>query len=163
MSGSAGSLYDIEVKGIKGETQTLAQYKDKVLLIVNTATGCGFAPQFEGLQKLHDDYAERGFAVLGFPCSQFGNQERDSDSEIAEVCKLDFGVSFPLFSKVNVNGEDAHPLFKRLTHEARGLLGSRSIKWNFTKFLIDRDGTVVKRYGSTDVPASIESDIQKLL
>lgn len=157
------SLYDIEVKTIKGEVQTLASYKGQVLLIVNTATGCGFAPQFRGLQMLHDTYKEQGFAVLGFPCSQFANQEPGSDSEVAETCELQFGVSFPLFSKVNVNGSDAHPLFKLLTAEARGVLGTKLIKWNFTKFLIDCNGKAVKRYGSTDEPASIESDIQRLL
>ncbi|WP_168119840.1 glutathione peroxidase [Paenibacillus sp. HB172176] len=157
------SIYDIVVKTITGEEQTLEPYKGKVMLIVNTATGCGFAPQFGGLQKLHDDYKDQGFAVLGFPCSQFGNQEPGTDSEVAQSCQLNFGVSFPLFSKINVNGKDAHPLFKLLTNEARGVLGSKSIKWNFTKFLVDREGNVVKRFGSTDEPAQIESHVKELL
>ncbi|GKU76141.1 glutathione peroxidase [Paenibacillus sp. L3-i20] len=157
------SIYDIEVKTIRGEVQTLAPYRDQVLLIVNTATGCGFAPQFKGLQKLHDDYNDRGFAVLGFPCAQFGNQEKGSDSEVAEACEINFGVSFPLYSKINVNGNDAHPLFKLLTNEARGLLGSKSIKWNFTKFLVDRQGNVVKRFGPTEEPNKIEADIVNIL
>lgn len=157
------SIYDFEVKTIQGERQTLAPYEGTVMLIVNTATGCGFATQFKGLQKLHDDYKDRGFAVLGFPCSQFGNQEKGTDSEVAQACELNFGVNFPLYSKINVNGSDAHPLFKHLTREARGVLGSKAIKWNFTKFLVDRDGRVVKRYGSTEEPERIENDIVKLL
>lgn len=157
------SIYDIEVKTIIGELQSLEPYKGKVMLIVNTATGCGFAPQFKGLQKLHDEYKEQGFAVLGFPCSQFGNQEKETDNEVAQACELNFGVNFPLYSKINVNGSEAHPLFKLLTNEARGVLGSRSIKWNFTKFLVDRAGNIVKRYGSTEEPARLEGDIQKLL
>lgn len=157
------SIYNIEVKSIKGETGSLAPYKDQVLLIVNTATGCGFAPQFKGLQKLHDEYKEQGFAVLGFPCAQFANQEKSDDSEVAQVCELNFGVSFPLYSRIDVNGDSAHPLFKLLTDQARGLLGTRSIKWNFTKFLVDRKGNVVKRYGSAVEPARIEADIVKLL
>jgi glutathione peroxidase len=157
------SIYDIEVKSITGQTGTLAPYKGKVMLIVNTATGCGFAPQFKGLQKLHDDYSEQGFAVLGFPSGQFANQEKETDSEVAQVCELNFGVSFPLFSKTDVNGKDAHPLFKLLTGEARGVLGTKAIKWNFTKFLVDREGNVVKRFGSADEPAKIESHIAELL
>ncbi|REK71576.1 glutathione peroxidase [Paenibacillus paeoniae] len=157
------SIYNFDVKTIRGEEQTLAPFEGKVMLIVNTATGCGFAPQFKGLQKLHDDYKEQGFSVLGFPSSQFGNQEKGTDSEVAQTCELNFGVNFPLYSKINVNGSDAHPLFKHLTNEARGVFGSKAIKWNFTKFLVDRDGRVVKRYASTDEPARIESDIVKLL
>lgn len=157
------SIYDIEVKTISGEKQTLAPYKGKVLLIVNTATGCGFAPQFKGLQKLHDDYRDQGFTVLGFPCSQFANQEKEHDNEIAEACEINFGVSFPLFSRINVNGNEAHPLFKYLTNEARGVLGSKSIKWNFTKFLIDREGHVVKRFGSTEEPEKLDEPIKRLL
>jgi len=157
------SIYDIEVKSIRGEVGTLEPYKGKVLLIVNTATGCGFAPQFKGLQRLHDEYGKQGFAVLGFPCSQFGNQEKGSDGEVAQTCEINFGVSFPLFSKIDVNGKDAHPLFKLLTDRARGVLGSRSIKWNFTKFLVDRNGNVIKRFGSADTPERIESRIRELL
>ncbi|RIX50736.1 glutathione peroxidase [Paenibacillus nanensis] len=157
------SIYDIEVKTIQGETQTLASYKGKVLLIVNTATGCGFAPQFKGLQLLHDKYRDQGFAVLGFPCSQFANQEKEHDRDIVQACEINFGVNFPLFSRINVNGSDAHPLFQYLTNEARGVLGSKSIKWNFTKFLVDREGNVVKRYGSTEEPEKLEEPIKKLL
>lgn len=157
------SLYNIEVKTIRGETQTLAPYKGQVMLIVNTATKCGFAPQFKGLQKLHDTYKDQGFSVLGFPSGQFANQEPGSDNEVAEACEINFGVNFPLFAKIDVNGSNAHPLFQYLTSEARGILGSKSIKWNFTKFLIDRNGKVLKRFGSTDTPEQIESHIQKLL
>jgi len=133
------------------------------MLIVNTATKCGFAPQFKGLQKLHDTYKDQGFTVLGFPSGQFANQELGTAAEVAQACKLNFGVSFPLFSKIDVNGKNAHPLFKHLTKEAPGLLGSKSIKWNVTKFLVDRDGKVVKRFAPTDEPASIEGEIRKLL
>ncbi|SDE46408.1 glutathione peroxidase [Paenibacillus sp. UNCCL117] len=157
------SIYDIPVKTIKGEQATLAPYQGDVMLIVNTATGCGFAPQFKGLQKLHDDYADKGFAVLGFPCAQFARQEKDDDAEIAEACELNFGVSFPLYSRIDVKGRDAHPLFKLLTDEARGVLGTKSIKWNFTKFLVDRDGRVVKRFAPTEEPAKIEAYVRELL
>ncbi|WP_337100707.1 glutathione peroxidase [Paenibacillus sp. YIM B09110] len=157
------SIYNIDVKTIKGEEQTLAPYKGDVLLIVNTATKCGFAPQFKGLQKLHDEHKGEGFAVLGFPCSQFNNQELANDDEIAQSCEINFGVSFPLYAKIDVNGSNAHPLFQHLTNEARGVLGSKLIKWNFTKFLVDQGGNVVKRFSPTDDPAKIESHIQKLL
>ncbi|MHA6480491.1 glutathione peroxidase [Paenibacillus sp. strain BS8-2] len=157
------SIYDISVKTIKGEQQTLEPYKGDVMLIVNTATGCGFAPQFKGLQKLHDEYASQGLAVLGFPCAQFANQEKGEDSEIAQACELNFGVSFPLYSRVDVKGNDAHPLFKHLTDEARGVFGTKSIKWNFTKFLVDRQGRVIKRFAPTDEPAKIESFILEQL
>lgn len=157
------SIYNIPVKTIKGEEQTLAPYEGDVMLIVNTAMGCGFAPQFKGLQKLHDEYAGQGFAVLGFPCAQFANQEKGDDSEIAQACELNFGVSFPLYSRIDVNGKDAHPLFKHLTSEARGVLGTKSVKWNFTKFLVDREGRVVKRFAPTDEPAKIESYIREQL
>lgn len=157
------SLYDIEVSTIKGETGTLAPYKGQVLLIVNTATKCGFAGQFEGLQKLHDKYLEQGFSVLGFPNGQFANQEPGSNNEVADACKINFGVTFPLFEKADVIGSQIHPLFKHLTNEARGVLGSKAIKWNFTKFLVDRNGRVLKRFGSADTPERIESHIQKLL
>ncbi|NIK78220.1 glutathione peroxidase [Paenibacillus castaneae] len=157
------SLYNIEVNTIKGEKQTLAPYKGKVLLIVNTATKCGFANQFQGLQKLHETYSKQGFSVLGFPCGQFANQEPGSDEEVAEACQLNFGVSFPLFAKIDVKGSDAHPLFQYLTNEARGIFGTKTIKWNFTKFLVDQNGKVLKRFGSKDTPEKIESYIQKLL
>ncbi|MNO18950.1 hypothetical protein D3C76_86730 [compost metagenome] len=157
------SLFDIEVKTIQGQVQTLEPYRGQVMLIVNTATKCGFAPQFKGLQKLHDTYKDQGFSVLGFPSSQFANQELGTDEEVAQACELNFGVSFPLFSKIDVNGKTAHPLFKHLTKEAPGLLGSRLIKWNFTKFLVDQEGKVVKRFGPTDEPESIEGQIRELL
>ncbi|WP_018750168.1 glutathione peroxidase [Paenibacillus sanguinis] len=157
------SLYDIEVKTIQGQVQTLEPYRGQVLLIVNTATKCGFAPQFKGLQKLHDTYKDQGFSVLGFPSAQFANQELATDEEVAQACELNFGVSFPLFSKIDVNGKNAHPLFQYLTDEAPGLLGSKAIKWNFTKFLVDGQGQVVKRFAPADEPASIEANIRELL
>ncbi|MDR9855150.1 glutathione peroxidase [Paenibacillus sp. VCA1] len=157
------SLYNIEVNTIKGEPQTLEPYRGQVLLIVNTATKCGFAPQFKGLQKLHDTYKEQGFAVLGFPCGQFANQEPGTDEEVAQACELNFGVNFPLFAKIDVNGQNAHPLFRHLTKEAPGLLGSKAIKWNFTKFLVDRSGKVVKRFAPTEEPEKIERHIIELL
>ncbi|MFD1955011.1 glutathione peroxidase [Paenibacillus thailandensis] len=156
-------IYEYEVETIRGEKQTLAPYKGDVMLIVNTATKCGFAPQFKGLQQLHEKYAERGLAVLGFPSGQFMNQELEDNREIAEVCELNHGVSFPLFAKIDVNGASAHPLFKHLANEAPGLLGTKQIKWNFTKFLVDRNGRVVKRYAPADTPEKIEADIEKLL
>ncbi|MBU5673667.1 glutathione peroxidase [Paenibacillus brevis] len=157
------SIYDIEVTTIRGEQQTLATYKGQVMLIVNTATKCGFAPQFKGLQKLHEDYGNRGLAVLGFPCGQFANQEPGDNEDIASACELNFGVTFPLYEKIEVNGDGAHPLFKHLTKEAPGLLGSKAVKWNFTKFLIDQEGKVVKRFAPADEPSKIEVHIQKLL
>jgi glutathione peroxidase len=157
------SLYDIELKTIKGEKQTLAPYKGQVLLIVNTATKCGFAPQFKGLQKLHDHYKEQGFAVLGFPSGQFMNQELEGNAEIAESCELNFGVNFPLYEKIDVNGDTAHPLFQKLKKDARGVLGSQRIKWNFTKFLVDKEGKVVKRFGPNVTPEKIDNEIQTLL
>ncbi|GIO39195.1 glutathione peroxidase [Paenibacillus antibioticophila] len=157
------SIYDIEVTTIRGEQQTLAPYKGQVMLIVNTATKCGFAPQFKGLQKLHEDYGNRGLAVLGFPCGQFANQEPGDNEDIASACELNFGVTFPLYAKIEVNGDGAHPLFKHLTKEAPGVLGSKAVKWNFTKFLIDQEGKVVKRFAPTDEPSKIEGYIQKLL
>ena len=157
------TIYEYEVKTIKGETLSLGQFRNQVLLIVNTATKCGFAPQFKGLQQLHDTYKDQGFSVLGFPCGQFADQEPGNDDEIAQACEINFGVNFPLFAKINVNGDDAHPLFRFLTTEARGLLGSKAVKWNFTKFLVDRNGKVVKRFSPTDKPESIERFIRELL
>lgn len=157
------SIYEYEVKTIRGESQTLESYKGDVMLIVNTATKCGFAPQFDGLEKLHQTYQEQGLAVLGFPSSQFMNQELEEDSAIEEACKLNHGVTFPLFSKIDVNGTSAHPLYRHLTSEAPGALGIKAIKWNFTKFLVDRSGKVVKRFAPTDTPEKIEEDIKKLL
>jgi len=157
------SIYNIPVQSIKGAQETLAQYKGKVMVIVNTATKCGFAPQFTGLQKLYENYRDQGLVVLGFPCDQFANQELDNNDEIAQACQLNFGVSFPLYGKIDVNGKNAHPLFQFLTGEAPGFLGSKAIKWNFTKFVIDQNGNVVKRYAPKDDPAAMEELIVKLL
>ncbi|MFD2332213.1 glutathione peroxidase [Cohnella sp. GCM10020058] len=157
------SIYDIEVSDARGTVHPLSEYKGQVLLIVNTATKCGFAPQFKGLQKLYDKYKDAGFAVLGFPSNQFANQEPLEDEAIAQACELNHGVNFPLYAKIDVKGNDAHPLFKHLTREAPGLLGTRKIKWNFTKFLIGRDGKVIKRYAPTDTPEKIEGRIRDLL
>jgi glutathione peroxidase len=157
------SIYDFEVKTIHGENASLKDYEGKVLLIVNTASRCGFTPQYEGLQKLYEKYKDKGFVVLGFPCNQFGGQEPGLDLEIKQFCMLTYKVDFPLFSKINVNGDDAHPLFKFLKSQMKGFLGSEFIKWNFTKFLVDKSGTVVKRFAPQDKPLDIESDISRLL
>ncbi|MCG8497225.1 MAG: glutathione peroxidase [Enterobacterales bacterium] len=146
-----------------GEQTTLEQYKGKVLLIVNTASKCGFTPQYEGLETLYKKFRDKGFEILGFPCDQFGHQEPGSDEDIAQFCSLNFGVSFPLFKKTNVNGPDANPLFEELKHAAPGLLGTKRIKWNFTKFLVTDQGKVLKRYAPTVKPEAIEKDIVKLL
>lgn len=146
-----------------GTETTLESFRGKVLLVVNTASKCGFTPQYEGLEELWKKHEDAGLVVLGFPCNQFGGQEPGSAEEIQSFCSLNFGVSFPLFEKVDVNGRDAHPLFAALKTAAPGLLGSKAIKWNFTKFLIDRDGTVVKRFAPNDAPADIESEITALL
>lgn len=155
-------MYDFSAKLNNGADQSLAAYKGKVLLIVNTASQCGFTPQYKGLQELYAKYHEKGLEVLGFPCDQFGHQEPGSDSEIASFCELNYGVSFPLFSKVEVNGDNAHPLYRWLKGEKGGLLGD-AIKWNFTKFLIDKQGNVVDRYAPQTTPGSIEPQIEKLL
>lgn len=156
------TVYSYKVKTITGEDQSLANYQGKVLLIVNTATKCGFAPQFDGLQKLYDKYKQDGFEVLGFPSNQFLNQEPGSDEEINSICKLNYGVTFPMFSKIDVNGKSAHPLFRYLTKEAPGMLNYK-VKWNFTKFLIDKEGKVINRYAPKTEPEAIEADIQRLL
>ena len=157
------TLYDIAVETIDGKTQKLADYAGKVLLIVNVASKCGFTPQYEGLEALYRKFGKDDFAVLAFPCNQFGHQEPGSEPEIAAFCKTNYDVSFPLFSKVDVNGDAAHPLYRLLKKEAPGALGTEAIKWNFTKFLVDRDGRVVKRYASVDKPESIAADIERLL
>ena len=157
------ALYEHAITLNNGEQTTLEQYKGKVLLIVNTASKCGFTPQYEGLESLHKKYNDKGFEILGFPCDQFGHQEPGSDEDIAQFCSLNFGVSFPLFKKTNVNGPDANPLFKELKNEAPGLLGTKRIKWNFTKFLVNAQGKVLKRYAPTVKPEAIEKDIAKLL
>ncbi len=157
------TIADFTVTTNRNEALDLKDKLGKVLLVVNTASKCGFTPQYDGLEKLHEDYAGRGFEVLGFPCNQFGAQEPGSAEEIAEFCKVNFGVTFPLMAKVDVNGEDASPLFDWLKKEAPGLMGSKAIKWNFTKFLIDREGKVVRRYAPTDKPEAIAKDVEALL
>ena len=156
-------IYDVKVLNAQGEEVLLRQFSVKALLIVNTASKCGFTPQYEGLQALQERYAERGFSVLGFPCNQFGKQEPGSDEEIQGFCSGVYHVTFPVFSKINVNGPEAHPLYQHLTKVAPGMLGSRRIKWNFTKFLVDPTGNVVKRYAPQVAPASIAGDIEKVL
>ena len=159
----ANSVYDFKVKNIKGEDVALSDFQGKTLLIVNTASKCGFTPQYEGLEKLYQKYADKGFAVLGFPCNQFGKQEPGNEEEIASFCDLNFKVSFPMFSKVEVNGAEASPLFDYLKNEAPGILGSKNIKWNFTKFLVNHEGKVLKRFAPKDKPESIESDVKNLI
>ena len=156
------SIHQFHVKSIRGEEKSLADYNNQVLLIVNTATKCGFAPQFKGLQELHDKYKDQGFSVLGFPCNQFKDQEPGNDAQVEQACQLNFGVNFPLFSKIDVNGANAHPLYKYLKSKAPGLFGS-SIKWNFTKFLVDQNGQVIKRFSPTTKPQKIETYVRKLL
>jgi glutathione peroxidase len=157
------SIYDFSVTTLEGKPLNLSTYKGKVLLIVNTASQCGFTPQYQGLQALYNKYASQGLVILGFPCNQFGQQEPGSVSEIQAFCKTRFGVTFPLFQKVDVNGKDAHPLFQYLTKAAPGLFGTETIKWNFTKFLVDRNGKVVERYASLAKPEDLDKVIQKLL
>ncbi len=157
------TIADFTVTTNRGETLDLATKKGNVLLVVNTASKCGFTPQYDGLEAVFQQFKDRGFEVLGFPCNQFGAQEPGNADEIAEFCKINFGVTFPLMQKVDVNGPDASPLFDWMKGEKKGLMGSTSIKWNFTKFLIDRDGNVVKRYGPQDTPKMIAKDIEKLL
>ncbi|MEO0690392.1 MAG: glutathione peroxidase [Pseudomonadota bacterium] len=157
------TIADFTVTTNRGEELDLATKKGTVLLVVNTASKCGFTPQYDGLEKLYQQFKEKDFEVMGFPCNQFGAQEPGSADEIAEFCKVNFGVTFPLMQKIDVNGPDASPLFDWMKKEQRGLMGTTAIKWNFTKFLIDREGNVVKRYGSNDTPARIAKDIEKLL
>ena len=157
------TIYDFEALQIDGKSVRLDQFKGKALLIVNTASACGFTPQFAGLEQLHKEYADQGLVVLGFPCNQFGAQDKGSNDEIAEFCQLNYGVSFPMMAKIDVNGPSAHPLYQWLTKEAPGLLGTTGIKWNFTKFLVGKDGAVVKRYAPTDTPASLGKDIEAAL
>ncbi|WP_068816977.1 glutathione peroxidase [Phormidesmis priestleyi] len=157
------SIYDVSATGIDGNLLSLSTYKDKVLLIVNTASQCGFTPQYQGLQALYDQYADRGLVVLGFPCNQFGGQEPGDSDQIQSFCETNFGVSFPLFQKIEVNGSSIHPLYQYLTKAVPGIFGTEGIKWNFTKFLVDRSGKVVKRYPSTAKPEDLAKDIQALL
>jgi glutathione peroxidase len=157
------SIYEIPVQTATGEEKTLAKYRGQVMLIVNTASKCGFTPQYAGLESLFRKYAAQGFVVLGFPCNQFGGQEPGDMTEIQNFCSLTYDVTFPLFSKINVNGNDTAPLFQYLKSAAPGLLGIEAIKWNFTKFLIDREGNVVERYAPTTTPKNMESDIEATL
>ena len=163
MAPTPTSIYDFEALSIEGTPAALASQRGKVMLIVNTASACGFTPQFEGLEALWKTYADKGLVVLGFPSNEFGGQDPGSDGEIASFCQLNYGVSFPMMSKVKVNGSQAHPLWQWLTKEAPGLLGSKAVKWNFTKFLVGRDGRVIKRYAPTDKPESITRDIEAAL
>ena len=157
------SIYDFEAESIHGQPVALSQYRGKALLIVNTASACGFTPQFGGLEKLHETYAARGLVVLGFPCNQFGQQDPGSNDEIATFCQRNYGVSFPMMAKIDVNGPQAHPLYQHLVQEAPGLLGTKAIKWNFTKFLIGKDGRVLGRYAPVDSPKGLAADIEKAL
>ncbi|WP_414442204.1 glutathione peroxidase [Burkholderia sp. 22PA0106] len=157
------TVYSFTAKALDGRDVSLGDYRDKVLLIVNTASECGFTPQYAGLQELYTRYGSRGLAVLGFPCNQFGKQEPGDAAQIGAFCEQRFGVSFPLFEKIDVKGDQAHPLFRWLTEEAPGVLGLKAIKWNFTKFLIGRDGKVIKRYAPTTKPADVAADIEALL
>lgn len=157
------ALYDLTATALTGAPVPLSQYRGKVLLIVNTASECGFTPQYRQLQELHQQFHDRGFEVLGFPCNQFGRQEPGDADAIGTFCERNYGVTFPLFAKIEVNGKDADPLFKWLKHEAPGLLGSEGIKWNFTKFLVDREGKVVKRYAPQTTPQSLAGDVEGLL
>jgi glutathione peroxidase len=157
------SIYDFSVDDIEGKQQKLDRYKDKVMLIVNVASKCGFTPQYKGLEALYEKMHSRGLEVLGFPCNQFGAQEPGSEEEIAQFCDLNYGVKFPLFKKIDVNGERAAPLYQYLKKAKPGLLGSEAIKWNFTKFLVDRKGNVVERYAPNVEPQAIAGDIEKLL
>jgi glutathione peroxidase len=157
------TIYDFEARQIDGKTVPLMNYRGKVLLIVNTASACGFTPQFGGLQELHQSYGDKGLAVLGFPCNQFGAQDPGANDEIAQFCQLNYGVSFPMMAKIDVNGPKADPLYQWLTAEAPGLLGSKAIKWNFTKFLVGKDGHVIKRYAPSAPPAALAKDIESAL
>jgi len=158
-----GTVYDFEAQAIDGHNVALDNYRGKVLLIVNTASKCGFTPQFEGLEELHRKYAGQGLAVLGFPSNQFGSQDPGTNAEIGAFCQQNYGVSFPMMAKIDVNGAEAAPLYRWLTKEKPGLLGSTAIKWNFTKFLVGRDGQVIERYAPLDKPASLAKDIEAAL
>ena len=163
MSKPTQSIYDFSALSITGQRADLASQRGKVLLIVNTASACGFTPQFAGLEDLWEDYRDRGLVVVGFPSNQFGSQDPGSNDEIASFCSLNYGVTFPMMAKVDVNGAQAHPVWQWLTSEAPGLLGSQAVKWNFTKFLVGRDGKVIRRYAPTDKPQSLRKDIEAAL
>jgi glutathione peroxidase len=157
------TVYDFEAQQIGGKSVPLSGFKGKPMLIVNTASACGYTPQFAGLEKLHEEYGGKGLVVLGFPCNQFGAQDPGSNDEIAQFCQLNYGVNFPMMEKIDVKGDKAHPLYQWLTKEAPGILGTTAIKWNFTKFLIGKDGSVIKRYAPADEPASLKKDIEAAL
>ncbi|HMM57946.1 MAG TPA: glutathione peroxidase [Rudaea sp.] len=157
------SVYDFSAKTIDGDEQKLSAYKGKMMLVVNVASKCGFTPQYAGLEALYEKFKDKGVVVLGFPCDQFGHQEPGDEAEIKNFCALTYDVKFPMFAKIEVNGANAHPLYKYLKSQAKGLLGSESIKWNFTKFLVDAEGKVVTRYAPTDTPEKIEKDIAAAL
>ena len=156
-------VYEFKVKKANGSEVSLKEFEGKVLLIVNVASQCGFTKQYEGLQKLYEKYQSRGLEILGFPCNQFGGQESGTDTEIQSFCELNFGVKFPIFAKIDVNGDHADPLFQYLKKEAKGILGTEAVKWNFTKFLISKTGKVVTRFAPNDTPESLENDIANLL
>ena len=160
---ASGSIYDFEALSIDGKPAHLSTQRGKVLLIVNTASRCGFTPQFAGLEKLWHDYRDRGLVIVGFPSNEFGGQDPGSNEEIASFCELNYGVSFPMMAKVKVNGADAHPVWKWLKAEAPGMLGTEAIKWNFTKFLVGKDGQVIRRYAPNDSPESMRHDIEQAL
>ena len=157
------SIYDYKVKDIDGNEVAMSEFKDKVLMIVNVASKCGFTPQYEGLQKLYDAYKDQGLVVLRFPCNQFGAQEQGGEAEIKDFCETNFSISFPMFAKIEVNGDNAEPLFLFLQNAKKGFMNTGPIKWNFSKFVVDKEGNVVGRYGSLDDPAALEDDIKKLL
>ena len=157
------TIYDFEAPSIDGQPAHLSTQRGKVILVVNTASACGFTPQFAGLEQLWQDYRDRGLVIVGFPSNEFGSQDPGSNDEIASFCQLNYGVSFPMMAKTQVNGKDAHPLWQWLKAQAPGLLGSEGVKWNFTKFLVGRDGQVIKRYAPTDTPESLRKDIEKAL
>jgi len=157
------NIYDIEVTTIDGLRKKMDEYRGKTLLVVNVASKCGFTPQYTGLQRLYDDYKEKGLVVLGFPCDQFGHQEPGNEEEIQNFCSTNYNVTFPMFAKIDVNGSGTHPLYAHLKSEKKGLLGSESIKWNFTKFLVDSEGAVVRRYAPNDTPEKISEDVKAVL
>ena len=157
------SIYSFSAKTLQGQNVSLDQFQGKVILIVNTASKCGYTPQYKGLQELYEQYKERGFVVLGFPSNQFGAQEPGSEDEIAQFCELNYGVSFPLFAKIEVKGDQAHPLFTYLSEKAPGILGTKQIKWNFTKFLVNKQGEVVNRFAPNTNPQSLKKEIESLL
>ena len=163
VSSAASGVYDIPVTTIDGAQETLEKFRGQAMLVVNVASQCGFTPQYAGLETLYESYKDQGFTVLGFPCDQFGHQEPGDEAEIKNFCSLTYDVKFPLFAKVEVNGANAHALYKFLKSEKPGLLGSEAIKWNFTKFLVGKDGVVLKRYAPTDTPEAIEKDVAKLV